>query len=65
VFNAQVDYASNAFADLVDKGQKVVAYFGNMARDGMLNGPAESLRSVPKSKVAGKNKRSLHRVAGH
>jgi Phasin protein len=65
VFNAQVDYASNAFADLVDEGQKVVAYFGTMARDGMLNGPAEPLRPGPKSKLAGKSKRSLHRVAGH
>jgi hypothetical protein len=48
VFNTQVDYASNAFADLVDEGQKVVAYFGNMATEGMLTGSTEEPGSVPK-----------------
>jgi hypothetical protein len=65
VFNAQMDYANNAFADLVDEGQKVVAYFGNMATEGVLHGPTEQLRSVPKSKMAGKNRRPPHRVGGH
>jgi hypothetical protein len=65
VFNAQVDYASNAFADLVDEGQKVVAYLGNMATEGMLNGPTEQPGSAPKSNVARKSKQSPHRVAGH
>jgi hypothetical protein len=65
VFNVQIDYASNAFADLVDEGQKVVAYFGNMARDRMLNGPTDQPGSVPKSKVTGKSERSPHRVGSH
>jgi len=65
VFNNQIDYASNAFADLVDEGQKVVAYFGNMATEGMLTGSTEEPGSVPKSKVAGKSKRTLHQVADH
>jgi hypothetical protein len=65
VLNTQLDYASNAFADLVDEGQKVVAYFGNMATEEMLPKPLGQLRSTPKSKAAGKNKRSPHRVAGH
>jgi hypothetical protein len=65
VFNVQIDYASNAFSDLVDEGQKFVAYFGNMARDRMLNGPTEQPGSVPKSKVTRKSKRSPHRVASH
>ena len=65
VFNTQIDYASNAFADLVDEGQKVVAYFGNMATEGMLTGSTQEPGSVPKSKVAGKSKRTLHHVADH
>ena len=65
VFNAQIEYARNAFADLVDEGQKVVAYFGNLATEGMLHGPMEQLSSAPQSKVAGKSKRSPHRVATH
>jgi len=65
VFNTQIDYASNAFADLVDEGQKVVAYLGTMARDTMLNGPMEQPASVPKSNVARKSKQSPHRVASH
>ena len=64
MFTAQVDYASKTFADLVDEGQKVVAYLGNMATQGILNGPVEQLASVPKSRVTGRNGRS-HRVAGY
>ena len=65
VFNAQIDYASNAFADFVDEGQKVAAYLGNVATEEMLHGPREQLRSAPKHKAAGKSKRLPHRVAGH
>jgi phosphoribosylformylglycinamidine (FGAM) synthase-like amidotransferase family enzyme len=64
VFSAQVAYASKTFADLVDEGQKVVAYLSNMATQGILNGSVEQLASVPKSRVTGRNGRS-HRVAGH
>ena len=63
VFNAQIDYASNAFADLVDEGQKIAAYFGRMATDEVLHGPRDQLRSPAKNKVAGKSKRPPHRVA--
>jgi Phasin protein len=63
-FNAQIDYASNAFADLVDEGQKVAAYFGKMATEEMLHGPLEQLRTGAKHKVAGKGKRPPHPVAG-
>lgn len=59
MFNAQVDYASSAFADLVDEGQKVVAYFGNMATEGMLTGSTEEPGFVPK-RVGGRGKRTLH-----
>ena len=64
MFTAQVDYASKAFADLVDEGQQVVAYLSNMATQGILNGPVAQLASLPKSKVSGRNGRS-HRVSGH
>jgi len=64
MFTAQVDYASKAFADLVDEGQLVVAYLSNMATQGILNGPVAQLPSVSKSKVTGRNGRS-HRVSGH
>jgi hypothetical protein len=63
VFNAQIAYANNAFTDLVDEGQKVVAYLGNIATEGMLHGPIEQVRSVPEGKVAGKSSHSPHR--GH
>ena len=65
VFNAQVAYASNTFADLVDEGQKVVAYLGNKVTEGMLQAPAAESDSVAKSKGAEKNRRWSHRVADH
>ena len=64
MFTAQVDYASKAFADLVDEGRQVVAYLSNMATQGIFNGPVAQLASVSKSKVTGRNGRS-HRVSGH
>jgi hypothetical protein len=63
VFNAQIAYASNTFTDLVDESQKVVAYLGNMATEGMLHGPIEHVPSVPEGKVAGRSSHSPHR--GH
>jgi phasin protein len=62
VFNAQIAYAQQAFADLVDEGQKVVAYFGNMATGTML---PEPIHPAPKGSAAGKSKKSPHRVASH
>lgn len=56
VFNAQIDYVNKTFADLVDEGEKVVAYFGNMATGAMLPGPMNPLHSAPKGKLAGKRK---------
>jgi phasin protein len=54
VFNAQIDYASNAFSDLVDEGQKIAAYFGRMATDEVLHGAEEQLHSP--HRVHGKSK---------
>jgi hypothetical protein len=65
VFNAQVAYASNAFAEFVDEGQKVAAYLGSKVTEGMLPGPLAESDSVAKGKAAEKNRRSQHRVAGH
>ena len=65
VFNAQIAYANQAFADLVGEGQKVAAYFGNMATGTMLPEPMKPLHSAPKSRAAGKGKKSSHRVASH
>jgi hypothetical protein len=63
LFNAQIAYASSAFADLADEGQKVVAYLGNMATEGMLHGPVDQVWSVAQDKVARKSSHSAHR--GH
>jgi hypothetical protein len=63
VFNAQIAYASNAFADLVHEGQMVVVYLGSKATAGMMRGPFDQVRSVPESKVAARSSHSPHR--GH
>lgn len=65
LFNAQFAYASNAFADLANEGQKVAAYLGSKATEGLSRGPFEWMRSEPESKMAGKGSHSAHRVAGH
>lgn len=65
VFNAQIAYARDAVADYVDEGQKVIAYFGNKATEGMLHGPFGHMRSAPEGKAARKSGHPPHHVAGH
>lgn len=60
MFSAQMEYANKAFADLVEEGQKVVAYLGNMATGAMVPGPMNALYSAPKSSVEGESERSPH-----
>ena len=61
VFNVQADYAGHAFADFVTEGQKIVAYFGNAATEGLTSAPAEE--PVSKAKAAS-HRRPAHRT-GH
>jgi hypothetical protein len=63
MFSAQMQYANKAFADLVEEGQKVVAYLGNMATGAMLPGPMSAPYSAPQSDEGGESKRSPHRRA--
>jgi hypothetical protein len=62
VFNVQADYASHAFIDFVNEGQKVAARFEKVAAQGMF---AQPIESTPKSSEGGSPKRRGHRSGTH
>lgn len=66
IFNAQVDYASHMFADLVSEGQKVAARFEQVAAEGMSQGVFVQPKGSPsRSNGGGSHKRRVHRSGTH
>jgi len=58
LFNAQVEYAQRAFADIVDESQKVAEFLGEMTTPEALFGGC--LQPAPRTKRDGKRTRSTH-----
>jgi len=58
--NVQMTYLTGAYADYMNEAQKIVGFFGDVARETI---PGMSAEQRPST--SGKSKRSPHRVAAH
>lgn len=58
--NVQMTYLTGAYADYMNEGEKIVGFFGDVARETVSGMSAEQAPST-----SGKSKRSPHRVAAH
>jgi hypothetical protein len=58
--NVEMTYLTGAYADYMNEGQKIVGFFGDVARETV---PGMSAEQAPST--SGRSKRSPHRVATH